>query len=777
MRGGRSLAGDLRGATAAAMVSLPISLVVGTVALAPLGKDYVVHGALAGAYGGVMVGLLAALTGARTTLVSGPRAAAALVLASLLTNLLLSDDLMFPSGTTVTHVMAIGFFAVLLAGFLQLLFGLGGMAGIVKNIPYPVVSGFLNSSAVLILLSQVWTLTDIPRQESLLDLIDFWDDARPIVMVPAVVTVAVMLAWTRWGGRWKVFLPSPVLGFVLGTATFYGLRWVMKGADIGATLGEVTSWLPSLPMPDMFASLDAGGDLAAVVLLVVPAAISMALLASLDSLFSLSALDEKTDRQSDPSQELVGQGLGNMAAAAVGGVIGAGGMIRTTPGMEAGGRSPLMGIFASLIILVVVVGAADLLQYIPRSVISGMVIVLGIQIFDRWALDLGLRMVFDKTKRGANNLLDLMIVLAVIAMAVSVDLVHAVGLGMLIAVSVFLHRVSRNLVRSEYRGPGLHSHSHWSERRAKILERHGSRIAELELEGPVFFGTAEMLQRRVFELIHDGVTHIVLNMKRVSDIDTTGVMTLRRIYQRIHGLGGHLALAYVLAERRYGRPDKNRRRRLLIPPGMEERRKRREERRRTRQIRKVWTVFKDSGFLDELSDNTIFSDLDSALVFCENQVIAEAPLSDTQGLKRRPPGIFKGLAREDMRQLRKLATPHVYATGEAVFEEGDDGDALYLLKRGRLSVNVLLPALGVQKRVQSLTNWSLFGEMAVLDGKPRAASVVADEPCLCFRLAVSAFDDLRRDHPVLALKLMNNLSILFSERLRSTNALIAELEK
>lgn len=777
MTSGRSLLGDLRGAVAVSMVSLPIGMVVGTVAFAPLGKDYLVHGALAGLYGGAVTGFVAAALGARTVLVSGPRAASALVLGSLLTQLLLSEDLMFPSGTTVQHVMAIGFFAVLLAGALQVVSGIAGLARVIKNIPYPVISGFLNSSALLILLSQVWVLLDIPRQDSLWALIDLIGEARPVTALPAAVTIAAMLSWGRWG-PWRLFLPPPMVGFAAGTMTFYFLRWVLDGADVGATLGEVTTHLPALPVPEMFTSPSAGGDLTVVLMMVIPAALSMAALAALDSLFSLSTLDEKADQHSDSDRELIGQGAGNMVSAAIGGIVGAGGLIRTTPGVAAGGRSHWMGMFASVIMLALIFMTAQYMQYIPRAAIAGMVVVLGIQIFDRWGLVLPWRLATGAAKRSSTNLMDMLVIILVITVAIAIDLIHAVGVGLALALLVFVARMSKSLIRAEYRGPGLHSHSHWSEHRQALLDRHGSRIAELQLEGPIFFGTADELQTRVFALMRDGVTHLVLNMKRVNDIDSTGMLALRRINDRLRQIGGHLAFGYVAVERRLGRD----RRAISSPskdvgPAGEKRRIKRTERRKQKASRRVWTAMSESGFLQQAGANVIFPDMDSALVYCEDQVIAAAPSLGGENGPRRLPGIFKSLTRDDLRQLKALSSGHVIEPGETVFREGDAGDAMYLLCRGRLSINVLLPESGEVKRVQCLPHWSLVGEMAVLDGRPRAATVTAETRCFCYRLPVENFENLLDRQPGIAIKLMNNMSVLFSERLRSSNALIAELEK
>jgi len=754
-----NLKGDFLGAIAATLVSLPISMTIGVVAFMPLGPDYAVQGVLAGIYGAVILGVVAALFGGRSILVSGPRAASALILASLISQLLLSEDLMFPSGETISNVISIGFFAILLAGAIQAVCGATRMANIVKNIPYPVVAGFINSSALLIILGQSWTLLDIRRQDSLLDIFAHLDEARPIVLVPAVVTIATMLLTAK---RFRIpMVPAPLAGLATGTAVFYLMRYVMKGADVGATLGEVTGHLPVPQFPAMFTSLTAGGDFMTVMTMVLPAAISMAALASLDTLLSVSILDDLTETRTDSNRKLVAHGLGNMASALLGGMIGAGGMIRTKPGYDAGGRTKTMVYIISGLMLATVLLLAQMIEYVPRTVIAGMVLVLGFQIFDRWS---GTLVIQFLTRRGAQRMAsldDAIIMLLVIAAALLFNLIVAVGVGIAVALIIFVWHMQLSLIRRESRGPALHARSVWSERRQAVLQQCGHRIAALELEGAVFFGSADVLEGRVRELIRDGVTHVVLDMKRITDIDSTGGMALGRICQRLQSEGGELAISYVPVERR----------KADIPVAV--------DRRKKESPRHLWTALAKSGALRVLGEHQFYSDTDSALAAMEDRVIAQFTSEDLSATMRhlRMPPILRGLSRNEVATFRRLATRQFYAAGETIFDQGAEGDALYYISRGSVDITIHIEATGLDKRLQSLTEGNVFGEMAILDRKPRAASVTAATDTVCYRLGVDAFETIRDEHPGAALKLLNNFCKMFSERMRSANTIISELEQ
>lgn len=743
-----NLKGDVLGALSATLVSLPISMTIGVVAFMPLGRDYAVQGVLSGLYGAVILGFATALLGGRSILVSGPRAASALILASLISQLLLSEDLMFPSGQTIPNVISIAFFAVLLAGVIQMACGAARMANIVKNIPYPVVAGFINSSALLIILGQSWTLLDIRRQDSLLEIFEYLGDARPIVMIPAAITIVTMLLTAR---RFRIpLVPAPLAGLVAGTATFYAMRYAMKGADVGATLGEVTSHLPVPQYLSMFTSLDAGGDFMLVMVLVVPAAISMAALASLDTLLSVSVLDDMTETRTDSNRVMIAHGIGNMISALSGGIIGAGGMIRTKPGYDAGGRTRTMVYIVSGMMLATVLLLANMIEYIPRTVISAMVLVLGFQLFDKWSFSL-LRQLFSRQgERRMASLEDAFIVLLVIAAALIFDLIVAVGVGIAVSLIVFVMHMQRSLIRREGRGPALHARSVWNERRQAVLQQCGHRIAVLELEGAVFFGSADLLEGRIRELVREGVTHVVLDMKRITDIDSTGGLAIRRICQRLRKAGGDLAVSYVTVRQ----------------PG-------------ANGPRGLWTAIERSGALSELDECQFHADTDSALAVLEDRVIAAFTSEDLAATMRhlRLPPILRDLDRQEVAAFRRLATRRFYRAGERIFSQGDRGDALYYISRGSVDISIHLEGIGIEKRLQSLTEGNIFGEMAILDHKPRAASVTSTTDTVCYRLDVEAFEKIKQDYPAAGMKLLNNFCRMFSERMRSANTIISELEK
>lgn len=760
-----SLRGDVKGGFVAALISLPMSMSMGIVAFLPLGPEYAVQGGVAGIYGAIIVGIGALIFGGRVVMVPGPRAVVAMIFSSLAVHLLSSEDLMFPSGTSVPSVLTIGFLAIFLAGVLQSGLGFLKHGKIVKYIPQPVMAGFVNSSALLIVLAQLGILLDIPRQDNLWESLVNLDLMRPLTMVPGVVAIASMLAVQRWARA----LPASFLGLAMGSAAYYAMKYSLGGMDVGTTMGEVTTSLPIVHATDFISSVLASGDIWSVLAFLIPAVISMAAVGSMETVLSINAMDKITDHRTDYNRELGAQGAANAFAGLLGGLMASGGVIRTKPAYDMGGRTVLSGVFCSTVLLAAMLGFAELIEFIPRAVVAGVVVVLGIQIFDRWSLDVFRRCSNLRSRSGTNTLMDAGVILLVMVTALVFDLIVAVLFGIFVALIFFVVRMSSSLIRRIGRGPAIHSRSAWDENKQKIIEKHGHKISTVELEGALFFATADTLEDVVRELLNDTVRHIVLDMKRVTHIDSSGALVLLRIHRLISQSGGKLMIGYVPEERRRKHNDRRKK----------NREKKTSDRRQKGISRRLWKTLEEIGVVSILGEEMLFADTDSALLFCERDVITQTLQEQSTQIipAKRMPAILNGLTREEIRILRRQFRRRFFRPGETIFEEGGKGDSLYFLTRGRADVSIYLSSLGQDKRLQTLMDGSIFGEMAILDSNPRAATVRAVEDTLCYRLSIEAFELIKQKYPEMTLKLFNNLSMMFSERMRSANTMISELEK
>lgn len=743
---------EAAGALSCVIASVPQTMAYGAIAVAALGPQWTGLGIIAGLLSSVVNGAVAAALGGNPSTVTGPRAATILVFGAMLSQLAALPGL---AGTQGGPLVALGLAeaAVVASGLIQMLFAalrFGRLAGFV---PYPVVAGFLNGSALLILFSQITPLTGLSLKMPPAGLADAWRLLQPGPLLLGLATAAVMMV----SGRFLKRLPPALAGLAVGTAAYHLLAALGHGALLGGTIGALPA--DGLPEPaDLEMILGQvspwdGGLLA----ILVPSALSMAALSSLDALLASVALDALTVRRSDGNRELLAQGLGNVAAGLLWMLPSSGSMARAGVLVRAGSRSALGPLLVAGLTLAVVTVAGGAVAVLPRAVLAGLLVVVAIELFDKWTLAL-LRRGPRRWPRG-----DLSAVAVVVVTTLAFNLMVAVAMGVLLALVVFVARMARSPIRRSYAATALAARINGDPGRAALIERHGHRIAIIELEGALFFGSVAAVERRIEDLIAQGVVHVVLDLKRVRDADASGARSVERWHARLAKLGGALVLAYVERERRAG------------PRGgggdMAV------DRRRQGADRRLWRVFEQLGAVAALGADRFQSDVDRAVALCEADIRAHLADEALAEEWRVFPAILRGLDRAQLKVLRSVMSRHALAAGQSVFRQGDPPDSVYFLAAGRVEVVIDLAGTDRKLRVQTLTGGSIFGEMAVLDPKPRSASVEVRAPAVVYRLAAEDFEALKHAAPDLAFRLLENIALIFAERLRATNLLLAELER
>lgn len=742
---------ELAAALACMVASIPQTMGYGVVALAALGPDWTGLGIIAGLLSSVVSGLFAAILGGNPSTVTGPRAATILVFGAMLAQLAALPGL---GGSEGGPLVALGLAeaAVVLAGLLQMLFAalrFGRLAGFV---PYPVVAGFLNGSALLILAGQIKPLTGLSPSA----LLESWRLLQPGPLVLGLGTAAAMLL----AGRWLKKVPPALAGLAVGTAAYHLLDLLGLAGGLGGTIGPLPS--QGLPAPGDLELILAQVSLAdpALLAILLPSAVSMALLATLDALLASVALDALTLRRSDGNRELLSQGLGNLVAGLFWMLPSSGSMARAGALVRAGSRAALGPMLVALCTLAVVGGLGDAVAVLPRAVLAGLLVVVAIELFDKWTIAL-LRRHWRTWPRG-----DLLAVAVVVVVTLVFNLMAAVAVGTALALVLFVSRMARSPIRRHYPATALAARIHGDPERTALIERQGNRIAVIELEGALFFGSVAAVEEKVEELVAGGVRYIVLDLKRVKDCDASGARLVERLNARLSRQDGALVLAYVERERRAGP-----RRGSAADRGGG-------ERRRHGGDRRLWRTFERLGAVAAVGADRFQPDVDRAVAWCETRIREamgeDAPLDDFRALG---PAILRGLDRTGLRELRAVMTRHVLEPGDAVFRQGGPPDSVYFLASGQVEVVIDLPGTDRKLRVQTLTRGAVFGEMAVLDPKPRSASVEVRAPSVCYRLAAEDFAALRERVPTLAFRLLENIALIFAERLRATNLLLAELER
>lgn len=486
----RNLQGDIFGGVTAAIIALPMALAFGVASGA---------GAVAGLWGAVLVGFFAALFGGTPTLISEPTGPMTVVMTAVIANLTAADP---------ENGMAMAFTVVMMAGIFQIIFGALRLGKYVTMMPYTVISGFMSGIGVILVILQlapflgqaspaggvVGTLRSIP---------DLLANVQPAETVLAVVTVAII--WFM-PSRFKKIVPPQLVALIFGTVLSLVL---FPGIDI-RRIGEIPAGFPALQMPTF--SPDQ------LQLMFVDAAV-LGMLGCIDALLTSLVADSLTRTEHDSNKELIGQGLGNLASGLFGGIAGAGATMGTVVNIQTGGRTALSGLTRAGVLLVVILGAANLAAMIPLAVLAGIALKVGIDIID-WGF---LKRAHKVSIKGA------LIMYGVIILTVLVDLIAAVGIGVFVANILTIERMSNLQSESVQAISDSDDAITLNANEKRWLDEANGRVLLFQLSGPMIFGVAKAISRE-----HNAVSYcdsIVFDVTDVPHMGVTAALALENAIQ------------------------------------------------------------------------------------------------------------------------------------------------------------------------------------------------------------------------------------------------------
>ena len=383
----QTLRGDLFGGVTAAVVGLPVALAFGVASGL---------GAVAGLYGAIAVGFFAAVFGGTRSQISGPTGPMAVAMAVIV--------------TTHAESLTEAFTIAILAGLIQILLGALRIGRFVGYTPYSVISGFMSGVGIIIILVQTLPFLGAPvASGGPLGAVQAWPDAvRGFNVSALVIAVVTLVVGIVWPSRLRKFLPPTLAALISGT--LLGVLWLTDTPVIG----EVPTGLPTLRFPEMAPD---------VLVRAVQPAIIIALLGSIDSLLTSLVADSMTRTRHNPNRELVGQGIGNMAAGLIGGLPGAGATLGTVVNLRAGGRTPVSGALRAAILLALVLGLGRYVEAIPHAALAGILMKVGWDIID-WRF-------LTRIHRVQRE--HLLVMLITLGLTVFLDLITAVAIGLIAA--------------------------------------------------------------------------------------------------------------------------------------------------------------------------------------------------------------------------------------------------------------------------------------------------------------------------------------------------------
>lgn len=494
----QDLAKDLLAGLTVGLVALPLAMAFGIASgVTPQ----------AGLYTAVVAGFLISALGGSRHQIGGPTGAFVVIILGIIAKYGVSGLL------TVTFM----------AGAILVLMGLTGLGTAVKYIPRPVTIGFTHGIAVLIASTQLKDFLGLPlkqqpgeflpRMQALLGQIGHL--SWPTVAL-GLGSLAVILLMPRLTPR----IPGPIVALGLGTLATALLS--LPVATLGSRFGGIPTGFPPLALPPLRADLL--GPL-------LPSALTVALLAAVESLLSAVVADSMTGRRHNSNVELIAQGIANLAVPLFGGIPATGAIARTATNIRSGARSPVAGIVHALTLLTILLIAAPLAYHIPLATLAAVLLVVAWNMGE-WR---EIRVILRLSKA------DKLVWLTTFGLTVLADLTVAVEVGIVLAALLYIYRVAQTTtivaVDQDYLSEGL-AHN--------LLDKPlPAYVTVLRIQGPLLFGAADKLAGLASPNLG---TVVILRLREMTALDATGLHAIESFAAELQRSGRHLLLCGALEQ-------------------------------------------------------------------------------------------------------------------------------------------------------------------------------------------------------------------------------------
>jgi SulP family sulfate permease len=679
-------------------------------------------------FGALVMGIVVAFTTSLPAMIAIPQDTPAAILALVASGIALAMRSAQPQSVYVTVVAAIALTSLLMA-IILLLLGRFHASGFVRYIPYPVVGGFLAGTGWLlakgafgVMLGLPMTLANLPQAFAVAKIVDW---------LPGLIFAVVLLLVLR---RYHHFLITPA-ALLLATALFYGYLYL---AHISVAQASAAGWLlgpfpggsfyqplapASLSQVDWMAILGQADKIVTILVLSVVAL-----------LLNTSALEVTFHHDIDLNRELITAGLANLAGGLGGSPIGYQTLSMSSLAYRLGARSRLVNLVSGLVCGAALFFGASLFSYVPKLVLGGMLLYLGLTFLLEWLID----------ARRVLPMVDYLLVWVIVAIIAAIGFLQGIVAGVLIAAILFVITYSRvNIIRNTLNGSTFHSNVDRPRAHRELLEQHGSEVYILRLQGFIFFGTIQTVLNRIRLRLGDrsqpALGYVVLDFQQVTRLDSSAVFSITRLKQ--------------LAE--------------------------------ANKFLMVWTQVSPAiqkqlergGLVDATDDDFIIRPtLDYGVEWCENKILARhgtanltAFIDRLEGqLRRAFPGV------PAVERLTKYLERREIPQGQYLMREGDPPTDMYFIEAGLVTAQLKTPD-GQTVRLRSMRGGTTVGEMGLYMHAPRTASVIASRPTIVYRLSADSLKTMREQEPEVAALLHEWIARLLAERVAASDRTIQAL--
>jgi SulP family sulfate permease len=639
------------------------------------------------------------------------------------------------SFATVVAAIAV---VTLATGLFFWILGRFRLGGLVRFLPYPVVGGFLAGTGWLLVTGAIAMMVDLPPgTASLSNMLTALVQPQALYYwLPGLVLALMLLVITRRSDHFLV-LPVYLVGAVLlffFIARLAGISVAELGAG-GWLLGPFPEgpngglWRPITPA--MLSQVNWSG-----ILNQLPNIVAIMAVSAMSLLLNAGGLELATDRDMEINHELQVAGAANLLAGLAGGLVGFKQLGLSTLNFKMGGNSRLPGLVGAVICLLVLVAGSELVSFTPKVVIGSLLFLLGLNFLYDWVFT-----GWFKLPR-----IDYAIVLVILFVTMAVGFLQAVALGLLLAVVMFVISYSQvDVVRHELSGESYQSRVIRRRPQEQILTREGNRLYILQLQGFIFFGTANNLlnqiRRRINDPDREKPAFVVLDFQRVAGLDSTAMLSFTRMKQLAQKEGFTLV---------FTQPNE-------------------------RVSGQLW----QSDLVD--GDRVqVFESLDMAVESCENLILE----NESVDLDEASPPLAGQLAEilsiaegeAHLQALLACLEQMDVQAGQVLMRTGDKAQDLFFIESGQVTAQLSRPGRP-PIRLETTSSGNVVGEIGFYLGLERTADVISDERGTVYRLSLEALKDLERNNPEAASVLHQVIVHLLAERVVRLTHTVQALER
>ncbi|WP_256807628.1 SulP family inorganic anion transporter [Bradyrhizobium sp. Bra64] len=715
---------DILGGSAASVLTVTFGLSYALLIFAGPLSPYLSYG-IAATF--ISSAVLAAVIGLGSSLpfaVAGPDSSTAAVTGILAASLVERIEAANLSAPLLSPVLITLGLSTVLTGIVLCGLGLTRMGRAIRYVPYPVIGGFLGATGLLIIMGAIRVITDHPMQFA--TMLRFTNGVT-LAELGAACAMALVLYLTWHRSRSPFGLPVILIG---GMLTAHLAFWI---AGISPEEARALGWTFQPPPPAAFMLPWHSDDLAHYPWSAVPDllgnVVAVIFVTASSTLFNTTGVEVAVHRETNLERELNVTGVANILTGALAGYAGCISVSRTILNFSSGGRGRLSSLTVAAISLLMLAVAPELLGFMPKFVLGGLLLYLGADQLHKWLIE----------SRKRLSRLEYVSLVAIIAIIVVWGFVPGILIGVIIGCATFAFSAARvESIKYSFDGSEYRSSLDRSRDDQDVLLAHGGKIQGLNLQSYLFFGSANRLYQHVKRLLRERpeCRYLLFDFKLVTGVDSSAAYSFAQIKRSAGDLGVELILVHLSAA--------------------------------------AEKVLRASDFVGE--GVTIIPELDRALEWCENELISQhRELAQEEASLRDWFARILGSEDDADELIRRCHRIEVEA-GEVIVEAGAPADSMHFILEGR--VGIMIPADDDRTtRVRSLGRYTTIGEMGLVSNTPRSATIQAEVDSVLYVLNTHQFDAIKTEDPALSHKLLTYFVSVMAERLTFANRTIAVLRR